>query len=205
MDSITVVRGLTMLKNLDKKILRITGDSEFVSVKGELRSPTDGSKNAVIRLQQISDLITFRQKLKSALIISNANTLIKVCGREMSVAESIEEKNSIKHKKSLLVRMKAQYASAISELERHNSQMRTNLETEARRANTDEKRSETTAKSSEEYQKGYMKLHKLELYDPINIKSEITNLETYIEDFESEVDHTLSESNAITTIQVPKL
>jgi hypothetical protein len=102
---------------------------------------------AISRYQQINDLITFRQKLKSTLIGSNANTLVKVCGREMTVAETIEEKNSIKHKKILLAKMKQQYASSLAEKEKHNAQMRSNLEHESRRSQVDEKKSESTAKS----------------------------------------------------------
>lgn len=204
MEQITVVRGLTMLKNLDKKIQRITGEAVFVSVKGELRSPVEASKSADSKFQQINDLITFRRRLKSALITSNANTLVKVCGRELSIAETIEEKQAIKHKKELLAKMKNQHASAIREIESHNQSMRHNLESEKRRSGED-KKSDTTVKSEEEYQRGYMKLHRIELYDPINIQGQIDKLQAYIEDFESEVDHVLSESNATTHINVPTI
>ena len=60
----------------------------------------------------------------------------------------------------------------------------------------DDKKTET----SEQYQRGYMKLHQVKLYDPIYITTQIEKLDNYIREFECEVDHVLSESNAVTKI-----
>lgn len=200
MEQITVVRGLTQLKNLDKKIQKVTYDAEFVSVRGEIRKPSENSKQAQRRFQQINDLISFRQKLKSALILSNATTKVKICGKEMTIAEVIEEKNAIKHKQELLRRLKDQYTRCVNEVEAVNQNLRRKLENET--MNKNEKDDKT---SIEEYQRGYMKLHQIELYDPISVKSQIDKLENYIDNFQAEVDHVLSESNATTKVEVPSL
>ena len=94
----TITRALSSLKNLDKKIEKLIGSAVFVSVRGELRQPDNDSLRAVELLQQIQDLQTHRDKLKSAIVISNANTRVKIAKETMTVAEAIERKKSIKHK-----------------------------------------------------------------------------------------------------------
>lgn len=121
-----------------------------MSVRGEIRKPSYNSQQAQRRFQQINDLISFRQKLKSALILSNATTKVKICGREMTIAEVIEEKNAIKHKQELLRRLKDQYSRCVSEVENVNQNLRRKLENET--TNKNDKDDKTTI---EEYQRGY--------------------------------------------------
>ena len=196
-NQITLVRALSKLKTLDKQIQSLIQGSVFVSVSGELRPVAVEAKKSKPKYQQINDLVEYRRKLKSAIITSNATTQIEICGKAMTVAEAIEEKQSIKHKKLLLSTLKRQYSDALFQVENHNNRIRANLERETRITSEDKK-----TETSEEYQRGYMKLHKIGLYDPIAISSQIDNLDKYIRDFECEVDHVLSESNAITKISV---
>jgi hypothetical protein len=196
-NEITLTRGLSKLKTLDKQIQNLIQESTFVSYSGELRPAPPAAKQSKARFQQIGDLIEFRRKLKSAIITSNAMTRITICGREMTVAEAIEEKQSIKHKKTLLSRLRSQYSDSLLQVETHNNRIRSNLEKETR-YQSDDKKTDTT----EDYQRGYMKLHQISLYDPISVAPQIDNLDQYIRDFECEVDHVLSESNAVTKISV---
>jgi hypothetical protein len=195
--AITLVRCLTKLKTLDKQIQGLIQKTVFVSIEGELRPVQENVKKALSSYQKINDLIEYRRKLKSAIIISNATTQVIICGRKMTVAEAIEEKQSIKHKKTLQSSLKQQYAKYLREVENHNTKIRSNLERETS-YQSDTKKTET----SEEYQRGYMKLHKIKLFDPLNIVKQIDLLDEYIREFECEVDHVLSESNAITKIIV---
>ena len=196
-NSITLVRGLTKLKTLDKQIQNLIQGTTFVSVEGELRPVQNYVKSAPSTYQKINDLIEFRRKLKSAIITSNATTHITICDRTMTVAEAIEEKQSIKHKKLLLSTLRQQHSQYLREVETHNARIRSNLERETK-FQSDDKKTET----SEEYQRGYMKLHQIRLFDPIHVRKQIDDLDTYIREFECEVDHVLSESNAVTKITV---
>lgn len=47
-----------------------------------------------------------------------------------------------------------------------------------------------------------MKRNEFEIIDPLNVKQQIEKLSNRIEEFESEVDAVLSESNATTFIEV---
>ena len=52
------------------------------------------------------------------------------------------------------------------------------------------------------YEKQFRDVNEFELIDPCKVKTYIDNLEKSIEDFETEVDYKLSESNTVTQITV---
>ncbi len=199
--SITVTRALTELKTLDKRIQAAQAGTVFVSVHGQIRKPLHGASDAAANYQSICDLIERRRALKAALTISNATTCVKVCDLDMTVAEAIEMKSSVKHRKTLLATMKSQYSSAISEIEttneRHRAQLQVQLGTRG-----GESGASLNTKELSSYSDEYMKVNGLALYDPISIKSKITQQENFITEFENQIDHVLSEKNATTCITI---
>ena len=195
---ISITRALVELKTLDKRIQKGIDTSVFVSYKGQFYQPAEGAKEAAASYQSINDLIERRKKIKSAIIKSNANTMVKICGTEMTVAEAIETKSSIKHKKNLLAVMKNQYGTACTNVEHINSKVRKDLENKSTRDSDKEKQQMTL----EEFSKTYVNLHGVELFDPIKLAQKIEQLENYITQFEQEVDYIMSEKNAITLIEV---
>lgn len=54
----------------------------------------------------------------------------------------------------------------------------------------------------EEFSTKFMKMHGVDLYDPINVQTEIERIENYITEFESQVDFVLTEKNSIVYIQI---
>lgn len=199
---ISVTRALTELKTLDKRIQAATTDgSVFVSVSGQLRKPHPDATGAVAKYQHITDLIERRRKLKSLLTLSNATIMVKICDMEMSVAEAIEMKSSIKHKKTLLNTLKRQHAECLAEIENANEMQRNMLQKQLGSKDKDGGMS-LSAKELSAYSDEYMKVNGLGLYDPINVKDKIVQLENFITEFESQVDHVLSEKNATTLIRV---
>lgn len=201
--TMTIIRGLTKLKTLDSKIQKVTDKSVFVSQEGKLMKPNEESTHASESYQSITDLIAFRRALKSAIISSNARTTVVINDRKCTVAEAIEEKKSIKHSKHLLSLMKQQYATNLAAVERHNESMRGNLERElsSKRRGEDDK---AKVEFSDAYNSNYMDMHGRKLYDPIGVRAKIEQLDNYITNFTEEVDHVLSESNAVTHITLPK-
>jgi hypothetical protein len=141
-----------------------------------------------------------RVKVKSAIVASNANTRIRVCGMDLTVAEAIELKSSIKNYKTLLNRMRQQYGDAMARVEQENARARSNLENSLAKANTDSNSGEKM--NVTDYSKSYMKIHSTEIFDPIKLEEKINSLEKFITDYESEVDFVLSEKNATTKISV---
>lgn len=198
MSQISITRALVELKTLDKRIQKHIDSSVFVSFKGQFHQPVEGAKDAVANYQSTNDLIERRKKIKSAIVKSNANTKVKICSNEMSVAEAIETKSSIKHKKNLLAVMKAQHGNTVSQVENINAKVRKDLENKSSRENDKDKQQMTL----EEFSKVYVGLHGVELYDPLKISQKIEQLEQYIVQFEQEVDYVLAERNAVTFIEI---
>ena len=195
---ISITRALVELKTLDKRIQKHIDSAVFVSYKGQFYQPVDASRDAVSAYQSINDLIERRKKIKSAIIKSNATTQVHICGYDMSVAEAIETKSSIKHKKNLLAVMKNQNGSTNTTVENINARVRKELENKSSRDNDKEKQQ----MSLEEFSKMYVNLHGVELFDPLKISQKIEQLEQYIIKFEQEVDYVLAEKNAVTMIEV---
>tara|TARA_R100001163_G_C5068138_1_gene207985 strand:- start:1631 stop:2317 length:687 start_codon:yes stop_codon:yes gene_type:complete len=203
--SITVTRALVELKTLDKRIQQLIKDSIFVSFQGQLRKPDARAKNAQSSYDRIRDLMNRRVKLKSAIVTSNASTRIHVCGMDLTVAEAIEMKSSIKNYKGLLNKMRQQYGDAVSTVEVENQRARSTLENSLSRGNGrgnnsgDDRLNEINVS---DYSLQYMRVHGVELFDPIKLEDKIEGLEKFITEFESEVDFVLSEKNATTYIAI---
>jgi hypothetical protein len=64
------------------------------------------------------------------------------------------------------------------------------------------KEGKVTAQANEDIVKAFKSDNEAKLIDPIDLKKQIDTLTEEIEDFLSEVDFTLSESNTITRIDV---
>ena len=198
MSSISITRALVELKTLDSRIQKKIDTSVYVSYKGQFHQPADGVKDALANYQSANDLIERRKKIKSAIITSNATTKVTICGQEMTIAEAIETKSSIRHKKNLLAVLKAQYGNSVSTVEAINGRVRKDLENKSSRDGDKDKQQ----MSLEEFSKTYINLHGVELFDPLKVSQKIEQLEQYIIQFEQEVDYILSERNATTIIEV---
>lgn len=196
--NISITRALVELKTLDSRIQKKIDTSLFVTYKGQFYQPAEGIRDAVANYQSINDLIDRRKRIKSAIITSNANTLVTICGQEMTIAEAIETKSSIRHKKNLLAVLKSQYGNTVMTVENVNSKVRKDLENKSGRDGEKDKQN----MSLEEFSKMYVNLHGVELFDPLKITQKIEQLEQFITQFEQEVDYVLSEKNATTLISV---
>ena len=198
MSGITITRALTELKTLDKRIQKATDAGSFVSHQGQFYPVDAETKKAVSTYQSIMDLLERRKKIKSAIVMSNATTKVTICGKELTVAETIETKSSLKHLDNLLNRLKSQHAQANRTIESINEKVRRDIESKTKM--TSEK--EDTKIDLNEFSKTYLTLHGVTLYDPLKISSKIEELEDYITKFRSEVDFILTEKNSTTYINV---
>jgi hypothetical protein len=202
---ISISHALVKLKLLDKQIEKIISNFKCteILVGKKLRNNkpiSDFEKDTKEEFQKLNDLISYRSKLKSAIVKSNANTEVYINEDKLTVAEAIETKSFIKVKKSLL-------NSLLNESHNSNLNIRTiNLGIVPR---LDKLLEATFSKDqkikSEDYDsisKPFLEANEAKLLDPINISQVIKNLETEIDNFESQVDIILSEMNAKTIIEV---
>lgn len=152
--------------------------------------------------QSVIDLIENRNKIKSAIVKSNAIKEVIINNKTMTVAEAIERKNSIEYEKLLLNKIRLQYTSeyniVLKENKRVDSKVDELIATLVGK-DTDKKLSKD---DQENVERPYREKNEFDLVDPLDISEKIKLLETEIDGFLSEVDTALSVVNATTVITV---
>ncbi|PAV30191.1 hypothetical protein CIL05_06910 [Virgibacillus profundi] len=203
---ISITRSLSEIKMLNKRISRKISDSIFggYSVGKKVMTGYDTKEDLEQTVKSdfdsVNDLIARRNEVKSAIVMSNATTKVEIAGVKYTVAEAIERKSSIEYEEHLLNRLKNTYTQIVSRVDDVNDDMNRRLDKHletlfSKEAKTDVQQTDSVVKSFKEQ-------NEAKLIDPIGLKTQIEKLEQKIEDFLTEVDHVLSTSNAITTINV---
>lgn len=211
MEAMSITRGLAELKRLDDKIQRASREGVFVAVTTgkntsqkvhEVSMTVDAAKTKIqSSFDTLYGLFTLRASLKAAIVKSNAVTMIKILGREVTVAEAIEMKTSVANKKLLVAIMQQQYAKCNSTVAVLNAKLdeviEANLKTiyGADKSKADPLAYESIAKPQREQKEAA-------LLDPKDVVKKIADLTEEISVIETELDFTLSESNARTIIEV---
>ena len=202
---ISIHRALGELNLLDKKIDKKV-KSEFIAVKKGTdkkvggRLVTEIESSITSNFESVNDLIKRRALIKSKVIQSNAITKVNVNGEEMTVAEAIDRKSSIGYNKALLASLEAQYNRANANVLNGNEDVDDRAEAYIKGLYSDKTQVDTTKIVN--LKADFVKENKLDLINPANIKEESEKIRDYIEGFETEVDYVLSESNAVTFIEV---
>lgn len=205
---ITIVKAFSELKLLNKKIERAISSSKFVASKvrgkhiDEKYTDEEFDKNSKSSWTSINDLISRYKKIKSAIAISNALTKVKVDNVEMTVTEAIEYKKHILFDKRLLDRMKNQLSNNLDLVETNNSYVKDRLDNFMNSSNMDKIVGTIKPENYKTFKSIYEKSNEWILKDPLNIEEKIKELENRIDNFESEIDHVLAESNTITKLQI---
>jgi hypothetical protein len=202
MTSISVTQALAEIKLLRNRIDSCMCDATFIALKTKksLMDAERFSTQARASYQSFTDLVARYNKLKSAIVISNASTRVTVAGKEYTVAEAVERKRSIQFEQSLVNKMKSQHL----EIQRKHKE---HVETEQMRvdrllANELGKDSKTSVDVVKALSETFLSENKAEILDPLKLSSLIGDLTKEIEDFETTVDWVLSESNGRTQISV---
>ena len=209
---ISITRALAELKRLDDRLNRMTTDqSIFVSVavgqgdKQKVLGVSDTVQNVVSQIQsnrdRVNSMIEMRAKIKAAVVASNAATKVKLGTREMTVAEAIELKKSIDVKCNMLATYRRQVIQANALVAKQNAALEAQIETNLATIYGNEK-GKVDASMFEAIAKPQREQKEASLIDPIKINDLIKSLEDEISLVETELDFTLSESNAKTEIEI---
>lgn len=208
-EKMNVHKALAELKIIDSRINNAIADSRFVVCNKHSNEKIGGVtvtefKNDIkSHYQKINDLISRRNAMKKAVVLSNANTKVQISGKTYTVAEAIEMKNhGMEHFKVMLANMTSQYNRTQCELDKSSGeQLEKNAENYIfsiiQGQTKDAIGSETIAKLRDDY----IRNNTYDMIDPLNIKEEIQKLSDYISGFETEIDAALSCSNALTEIE----
>jgi len=199
--TMTVARAMNELKLLDKKIHKGIREGCFVSFKiGNDGDSIIPGCEPTSSFQSITSLIQRRNRIKSAILISNATTTVKIGSREMTVAEAIDKKKSIQYEKELLMQMKRQSGDIHERINYEKDRAEERFDKIMREtAGKEGKVREEDIRTSREV---FMANNKPTIIDPLNIDEKIQELDEFIDTFENEVDISLNESNARTTITI---
>lgn len=99
----TITRALSELKMLDKRINRTVDDAVLGGlmigkhIQHGFQNQEEVEKKAKADDQSIQALIKRRNAIKSAIVVSNATTMIDVAGVRMTVAEAIERNDRLRY------------------------------------------------------------------------------------------------------------
>lgn len=210
---ISITRALSELKVLQDRINRSIIEGVFVGVttgKGNYSTSVVGGVKTTLEaasatiqgsFDKVEDLITRRQKIKSAIILSNAKTLVNINGKEMTVAEAIEMKSTVESKKIQLQGMRNQFNAANQIINQVNTTLEAVIQQSLDKVYGTEK-SKVDSTLLESIADPQRQQKEASLLDPCKIADKIEKLQNEIQILESEVDFTLSESNAKTVIEV---
>jgi hypothetical protein len=209
METMTITRALAELKLLDARITKKTEQAKFVDITRQrdegkaLKSNltiNEFNEKAKASHLSIKDLIDRRNKIKIAILLSNAKTMVNIGSKEMTVIEAISRKISIQHEKLLLQKMVNDLTVRKTEVERTQIQLDDQVE---QMLNTNlGKDIKADEKAYDIIAKPFLEANSFSLVDPLKIEDEIEFLNNAIEDFSMNVDFVLSESNAKTEITI---
>lgn len=208
MSKITIHRALSELKLLDARINRAISDLNVAGVKKNSGSlvadtrltPEQFAAQAQSGMDSVLGLIERRDTIKRAIVQSNATTQVEIGGVKYTVAEAIERKTSIQYDKALYQKLN----QAKTGMMRNYNQLQKSMEDALERQLQVMGGADKTAKSEGllAFAEGYREQNGYEMIDPLGVDGLVTNMRNDIEAFEADVDSVLSESNAVTFIEV---
>lgn len=208
MEKMLVTQALNELKTLDARIGRAIRSASFIA--GAKTSDTKVApgvtkeefvKDAKASYDSVDDLIKRREAIKSAIIESNAKTMIDICGENISVAKAIDMKDSITYKKQLLNKMVTERDKVKTNVASQNIVMENKIDQLVSTAFGKESKQNIKPEDYDSIATPYRAANEYSLVDPLKLDDKIEELERYIEDFESTVDAKLQVSNCVTYIE----
>jgi Tfp pilus assembly protein FimV len=209
MEKMSVTRALAELKRLDERIQKAL-NNQFVDVsvgKGEHKRSANRENIHVAesRIQSNKDTLMSmfdkRNKIKAAVVKSNALTMVLLGGEVISVAEAIERKRSIELKRQLSVSLKSQFKRVTDIVTTLNEKVDQTIELNLATiyGNDKGKVDPSMYAAIAEPQKAQKEAA---LIDPAKVQQWIEKLDDEISLIDTELDFLLSEINAKTEIEV---
>lgn len=214
MAKITLTRALVELKTLDERIQKATNQQFVGLVKGTDKKPTIGmykdaeqmERSFTANFNQVNDLMKRRQKIKSALVLANAKTMLTVNGIPMSIADAIDSKRIAEFRAQLIRSIRQQISNASNAIEKNRVDMEANIQAQIDRIlGNDQKGKDAVSQNKdmiETIRTTMFNLHDMKIVDPNKLVDDIERLSNELEAFISEIDFSLSEVNAKTEIEI---
>lgn len=204
----SLARVLKELKTLGERISKKRQGIDPIAVKDSGKIDRNFSEEEFVAkaksdFDSLQALIERRHTLKVALMRANATHEVTIGKKKMTIQEAIDYKTVIIYKKEVLTRLKMMLSNAKTEYEQHTQHHEDVLNSQIQNMlGKDNTGSKGDAAAVSEYTRVYNENHKVEMVDPLNLKRVVEDLETEIEDFDTDVDVALSEANAVIKVTV---
>lgn len=205
MTMMTITRALVELKKLSTEIENLTPKVQaFIAVGDQKKVPNTTVEKAKAEVQAQSDRVTSRilrfSQIQNAIHQSNAKTEVEVGGKKMTVLEAINLKKVGAFKQSQLNSLTRIRDHALVDQARRTTQMEDEItlmaQTLAGSGNKISDEQLATARKSVEANK------KPEIVSLEEMNKTIETLTKEVSDILNELDFVLSESNAVTKIEI---
>lgn len=206
----TVHRALALKKSTNERIKKRMADNCFI----EMTKGKSGKVNGVpvsevegnIRggYDSLEGLIGNYDKICRSIAESNAKTIVSVNGDEMTVSQlltRLQDDGWLASKERLLEVMRKAHGAAVKKIEKENEIVNEKFEDLLKVMAGGDKKTLSASELSQQTAM-YHESNDMRLVDPLGLADKIKALEKMIEDFKAESDAVLSESNAVTFIEV---
>lgn len=211
-ERMNIHKALSELKVLDDRIFSAMLRKAFVLTNKHSNKTIEGVSIAEAKeglksnYQKVNDLIARRNAIKRAVIKSNATTIVTIAGVDYTVAEAIEMKNhGLSGKKELLKRLVSQKEEVNRVIERNSGEAIERKSEEyvlsVIQAQPKDSKMSIDSEAMKKLRAEYIANNSYDILDPNNVSWLIEKLDEEISAFESDVDATLSTSNATTIIE----
>ena len=205
-ETMSVHRSLAELKLLDQKINKAIQSTKFAGIKRAAGKTIDNLTPDEFRvkskesLQSILDLIRRRDAIKAAVVKSNATTIITIGNKEMTVAEAIDKKNTVQTQINLIDKLKYTSGKVHSQVAIFNEQ----LDVEALRyfAEITADKEKLNDNAFKALISAYKEEREQEVIEGFDVIKTYETLDNELEEFLTNVDYILSESNTETKIEI---
>lgn len=203
----TIHRALSELKLIDAKIEKQIQEIIPVGInqKGKLINgvftEADFKSSAQSKFISVNDLIQRKTDIKSAVVKANGVTKVKVGEKEMTIADAINFKATVKFKYTLITKLKSAHLNAASAMSKNNQIVDDNVQ-KLLEYTFGKESTKVNEGDMEAVRKPYMEANSWLLFDPLDVLKKIESMEKEVQEFEMEVDAALSEINATTFIEV---
>lgn len=203
----TLTKALAELKLLSKRIESKLKDLKPIAIKkgnkfeAAIKCQRDFERDARASWQSMFDLMARRRRIKTALVMANANTRLTINGETMTIADAIERKSMLDLERRICTEMRNKLNDVENAVDRHNAELNDKLvallhSTYARRE------SQLSRDEYDRIAKPFFESNEAKLVDPLNLRRTLDAMEDNYEKFLSEVDVCLSVANASTIIHV---
>lgn len=207
-ETMSIHKALAELKVLDSRITNALNNGAFITTKKNNQEKVKGQSvpdfvsAAESSYDKVYDLIRRRNAIKNEVCVSNANTWVKIGGKDYTVTQAIEKKNhGLEYYKNLRNILARQFGMCKKEVETYNASLQKKAE-EFVTSLMGNKDGKTNTEDYENVVNTYIKSNTMELIDPLGLEKKIEELDDMINNFMPEVDAALSCSNALTNITI---